>query len=160
MKAVSFLENEILGLIAVIEENYGIRSIEFLKGKKERERLLRSFKESPLTKECIKQLKEYFLGKRKKFDIKLDIVGTEFQKSAWQALLKIPYGKTISYSEQAKMIKNEKAIRAIGGANGKNNLPILIPCHRVIGKNGDLVGYSGGIDIKIYLLELEKKYSM
>lgn len=160
MKAVSFLENEILGLIAIVEEKDGISSIEFLREQESRLRELKDKKESNLTKECKKQLKEYFSGRRKEFNIKLDIIGTEFQKLAWQALLKIPYGETISYSEEAKMIGNEKAVRAIGGANGKNNIPIIIPCHRVIGKNGKLTGYTGGLDIKEYLLNLEKQYGM
>lgn len=160
MKGVSFLENNYLGLIAIIEERDGISAIEFLKNQKDRIELLKNMKESVLTKDCKKQLEEYFSGKRRKFNIKLDIMGTDFQKSAWEAMQKIPYGKTISYSEEAKMIGNEKAVRAIGLANGKNRIPIIIPCHRVIGKNGKLVGYTGGLHIKEYLLNLEKTYSM
>ncbi|MDO4690027.1 MAG: methylated-DNA--[protein]-cysteine S-methyltransferase [Fusobacterium sp.] len=160
MKGVSFLENNYLGLIAIIEERDGISAIEFLKNQKDRIELLRNMKESVLTKDCKKQLEEYFSGKRRKFNIKLDTMGTDFQKSAWEAMQKIPYGKTISYSEEAKMIGNEKAVRAIGLANGKNRIPIIIPCHRVIGKNGKLVGYTGGLHIKEYLLNLEKTYSM
>lgn len=158
MKAVSILENNFLGFIAIIEENSGISAIKFLRNNEEELNLLKKFGESKLTKECKKQLEEYFLGKRKKFNIKLDIMGTKFQIAAWQAMQKIPYGKTISYSEEARMIGNEKAVRAIGLANGKNKIPIIIPCHRVIGKNGKLRGYTGGIDIKLYLLELEKTY--
>lgn len=160
MKGISFLENEILGLIAIVEEKDGISAIEFLRDNKDRVAQLKNKNESQLTKECKKQLEEYFSGKRKEFNIKLDIIGTDFQVSAWKAMQKIPYGKTISYSEEAKMAGNEKAVRAIGAANGRNKIPIIIPCHRVVGKNGKLVGYTGGLDIKEYLLKLEKKYSM
>lgn len=159
MKGISILENEILGAIAIIEEKDGISNIEFLRNSNDTE-FYKNKNESSLTKECKKQLIEYFSGKRKKFDIKLDIIGTDFQKAAWQALLKIPYGKTISYSDEAKILKNEKAVRAVGSANGKNKIPIIIPCHRVIAKNGKLGGYSGGLDIKEYLLNLEEEYSM
>ncbi|MGE0764295.1 MAG: methylated-DNA--[protein]-cysteine S-methyltransferase [Bdellovibrionales bacterium] len=103
-----------------------------------------------------KELVEYFKGQRKKFDVALDLDGTDFQKKVWQQLRKIPYGKTYSYQELARQIQNEKATRAVGTANGRNRLPIIIPCHRVIAANGTLGGYSGGLDIKIKLLELEK----
>lgn len=104
---------------------------------------------------AVKELDEYFAGKRTKFDIPLDLVGTEFQKSVWKELMKIPYGKTISYSELAKKIKNAKAVRAVGSANGKNPLCIIIPCHRVIAANGTLGGYSGGLPNKEKLLAHE-----
>ncbi|WP_022819839.1 methylated-DNA--[protein]-cysteine S-methyltransferase [Fusobacterium russii] len=158
MKGVSFLKNDYLGLIAIIEEKDGISAIKFLRNNKEELDLLKNKEESELTKECKRQLEEYFLGKRKEFNIKLDVIGTNFQMAAWEAMQKIPYGKIISYSEEAKMVGNEKAVRAIGLANGKNRIPIIIPCHRVIGKNGKLRGYTGGIEIKEYLLELEKTY--
>lgn len=101
------------------------------------------------------QLKEYFQRKRTEFDLPLEFCGTDFQKKVWNALLKIPYGKTISYSEQAKKIKNPKAIRCVGTTNGKNPIAIIAPCHRVIGKNGSLTGFGGGLEMKKYLLELE-----
>lgn len=101
------------------------------------------------------QLKEYFLGARKTFDIPLNLKGTEFQKKVWKALLTIPYGKAISYSDQAQKIKNPKAVRCVGTTNGKNPIPIIIPCHRVIGKDGSLTGFGGGLPAKKYLLELE-----
>ncbi|WP_458701384.1 methylated-DNA--[protein]-cysteine S-methyltransferase [Sulfurospirillum sp. 1307] len=107
---------------------------------------------------CKEQLDKYFAGKLKKFTIPLDFKsGTEFQKKVWNALLKIPYGKTISYKQLAGMIENPKAIRAVGGANNKNPIPIIVPCHRVIGSNGKLVGYASGLKIKKYLLDLECK---
>lgn len=101
------------------------------------------------------QLAEYFSGKRTQFDIPLHFSGTEFQKAAWKSLLSIPFGQTFSYSEQAKNLNSPQAVRAIGAANGKNKICIIVPCHRVIGKNGSLTGFSGGIEIKKQLLKLE-----
>lgn len=103
------------------------------------------------------QLTEYFKGQRKTFDLPLDPEGTAFQKRAWNVLRTIPYGKTISYSEEAKRMKNPLAVRAVGSANGKNPLPIIVPCHRVVAKNGTLGGYSGGLSCKQFLLKLEQK---
>jgi AraC family transcriptional regulator of adaptative response/methylated-DNA-[protein]-cysteine methyltransferase len=103
------------------------------------------------------QITEYFAGKRTSFDIALAIDGTEFQMKAWKALLKIPYGKTVSYEHQAKVVGNQKAVRAVAKANGDNRISIIIPCHRVIGKDGSLTGYGGGIWRKQYLLDMEQK---
>jgi len=102
-----------------------------------------------------KQLEQYFAGKRTSFDIPLDLEGTEFQQQAWRALCRIPYGKTISYGQQAKIIKNPKAFRAVGSANGKNPIPIIVPCHRVVAGDGSLGGYSLGLKMKKQLLALE-----
>ncbi len=113
-------------------------------------------KETLLLKEAAKQLSEYFSGKRKTFELPLAPSGTEFQKKVWDTLKQIPYGETMSYGEVAKKIGNDKACRAVGMANNKNPIPIIIPCHRVIGSNGKLVGYGGGLDIKKKLLELEQ----
>ena len=110
---------------------------------------------SVVIEETIKQLQEYFASERKAFDIPLFTVGTEFQKSVWEGLLKIPYGATASYLELSKNIGNEKAVRAVASANGANAIGIIIPCHRIIGSNGDLVGYAGGLPAKKKLLELE-----
>jgi len=104
---------------------------------------------------CITQLDEYFRGHRNKFDISINPIGTEFQGKVWHELTKIPFGKTISYLEQAQKFGDEKAIRAIASANGKNPIPIIIPCHRVIGNNGKLTGYAGGLLKKQWLLEHE-----
>ncbi len=106
---------------------------------------------------CYEQLSEFFFKGRKKFDIPFKLIGTGFQKKVWKTLLKIPYGKTVSYEDIAKRIKNPKAVRAVGLANKNNPLPVIVPCHRVIGKNGKLVGYSGGLDLKAKLLNLEKE---
>ena len=110
---------------------------------------------SVVIEETIKQMKAYFSGKRKVFDIPLLMVGTDFQKSVWDGLIQIPYGSTASYLDLAKSIGNEKAVRAVASANGANAISILIPCHRIIGSNGDLVGYAGGLPAKKKLLELE-----
>ncbi len=104
---------------------------------------------------AVKQLDEYFAGKRFEFDIPLAPAGTPFQQKAWKALMKIPFGKVWSYGEQAKFLKSPKASRAVGGANGKNPIPIIIPCHRVIGSSGKLTGYSGGMNMKVGLLKHE-----
>ena len=102
-----------------------------------------------------KQLEQYFAGKRTSFDVALDLVGTEFQVQAWRALCRIPYGKTISYGQQAANIKKPKAFRAVGSANGKNPIPIIVPCHRVVAGDGSLGGYSLGLKMKKQLLALE-----
>lgn len=106
-----------------------------------------------------KQLKEYFKGKRKEFSVSLVTPGTEFQRKVWNNLLKIPYGTTVSYLQQAKQINNPGAVRAVANANGSNRIAIIIPCHRVIGSEGNLTGYGGGIERKRWLLDHEKKYS-
>lgn len=111
--------------------------------------------ETPLLKETSRQLQEYFEGKRTVFSLPLAPVGTEFQKKCWDALLTIPYGETRSYKDIAIAIGNEKACRAVGMANHNNPISIIIPCHRVIGANGSMVGYGGGLPVKEYLLKME-----
>ena len=108
----------------------------------------------------VKQLEEYLNGERRSFDIPLTPAGTDFQKAVWSELLKIPYGKTISYIDIARKLGNDKASRAVGTANGKNPLCVIIPCHRVITANGKPGGYSGGLDKKEKLLELEKSLTV
>jgi methylated-DNA-[protein]-cysteine S-methyltransferase len=112
----------------------------------------------PGLKDCIHQLDEYFKGKRKEFTVKLLLEGTEFQKRVWNQLIRIPYGETVSYKDVAEAIGNVKAVRAVGNANGSNNISIIIPCHRVIGNSGKLVGYGGGLDRKQWLLDHEAEY--
>ena len=104
---------------------------------------------------CVAQLNEYFEGKRSHFDFKLNPAGTQFQQKVWQELLKIPFGKTMSYMDLSKKIGDVKAIRAVAAANGKNPLWIVVPCHRVIGSDGSLTGYAGGLWRKKWLLEHE-----
>ncbi len=114
--------------------------------------------ENSFIRDVYSQLKEYFVGKRKKFDIPIKFEGTEFQVKVWEQLCNIPYGETRSYGDIAKNIGNTKASRAVGGANNKNPIMIVVPCHRVIGANGKMVGFACGIEVKEYLLSLEAKY--
>jgi len=107
--------------------------------------------------EVIRQLTEYFAGERKTFTLELDPPGTEFQRSVWAELREIPYGETISYKQLAERIRKPKAVRAVGAANGANPIPIIIPCHRVIGHDGGLTGFGGGLPLKKRLLELESR---
>ncbi len=105
------------------------------------------------------QIDEYFKGQRKDFNLPLHFAGTPFQKSVWTGLLQIPYGETRSYKQQSIFLGNEKAIRAVAGANGENGIAIIVPCHRVIGEDGSLTGYGGGLQRKKWLLDLERKHS-
>lgn len=115
--------------------------------------------EHPLLLQCINQLNEYFEGTRREFDLPLAQKGTEFQVKIWELLCDIPFGKTLSYNDLAKKYGDVKAIRACASANGKNNIAIIVPCHRVIGSNQTLVGYTGGLPRKKWLLEHEAKHS-
>jgi methylated-DNA-[protein]-cysteine S-methyltransferase len=116
------------------------------------------FNEKPLS-EARRQLREYFAGERRAFDLPLKLGGTEFQVAVLRALLEIPYGATVSYGEIAKRIGRPRAVRAVGAANGRNPLPIVVPCHRVIGSTGDLTGFGGGLDTKEALLRLEAEHT-
>lgn len=109
----------------------------------------------PVLVETRRQLEEYFAGSRREFDIPLDLRGTEFQRAAWQALAGIPYGTTATYSEQATRIGRPRAVRAVGAANGRNPVSIVLPCHRVVGRDGSLTGFAGGLESKRILLHLE-----
>lgn len=109
--------------------------------------------------EAVRQLQEYFAGERTRFELTLDLKGTSFQRKVWSALQTIPYGETCSYKDIAAIIGNEKAMRAAGGANNRNPISIIVPCHRVIGQNGQLIGYGGGLHIKRMLLQLENDFS-
>jgi methylated-DNA-[protein]-cysteine S-methyltransferase len=110
----------------------------------------------PILLKTEQQLNEYFAGQRKQFSIALDMRGTRFQKNVWDALLAIPFGETRSYGQLAKQLGNPKASRAVGAANGRNPLSIIVPCHRVIGSSGKLTGFAGGLETKAHLLSLEK----
>ncbi|MCH5249925.1 MAG: methylated-DNA--[protein]-cysteine S-methyltransferase [Lachnospiraceae bacterium] len=114
------------------------------------------YRETILLKESKKQLKEYFAGKRREFDLPISLHGTDFRKKVWNVLRSIPYGETLSYGEVAAQIGNPKASRAVGGANNKNPVMIIVPCHRVIGADGSLTGFGGGLPAKEYLLAMEK----
>jgi len=139
-----------LGFTKIIGDEMGIVSVTVLNSEEKETDII------PVALEdCVMQLNEYFEGSRKSFNLKLQLEGTDFQKKVWQELLKIPYGKTMSYLKLSKQLGDVKAIRAVANANGKNPLWIIVPCHRVIGTNGSLTGYAGGLHRKQWLLEHE-----
>lgn len=148
--ADSFSIDSPMGPIHISSEEGKITAVEFRK-----EHLDRKLPETEIEKVCIQQLDEYFEGKRNEFTFAFDQPGTEFQQRVWKELTKIPFGKTISYHELAVRLGDPKCIRAAGTANGRNNLAIIVPCHRVIGTDGSLTGYAGGLEKKEWLLRLE-----
>lgn len=160
MTTAQYIFDSVIGPLHLVASEKGLQGIFW---KRQSAPVVKSLKSSDLPIQflatAIKQLNEYFDGKRQNFDLPFDIQGTEFQKQVWNQLKKIPYGKTCSYSDIARKIKNDKAVRAVGTANGRNPMSIMVPCHRVIAANGTLGGYAGGLDIKTKLLELEKKHS-
>jgi methylated-DNA-[protein]-cysteine S-methyltransferase len=146
--------NSPFGMLRIITSDTVVLGIDFtdLKGA--------SKEDSPvIMKETIRQLDEYFSGKRKNFSLKVELKGTDFQKSIWNAMSKIPYGKTASYKDLAVMAGKPKAARAVGGACHRNPIGIVLPCHRVIGSDGSLTGFGSGLDLKEKLLNHEKKHS-
>lgn len=143
-----------LGQLMIQCQNDHISAILF---KEEKEKDVNAV-DHPVLQNCVQQLTEYFDGKRKVFDLPLQQQGTNFQIKVWDLLYTIPYGKTISYMQLAKQYGDVKAIRAIASANGKNNISIIVPCHRVIGSNASLTGYAGGLWRKKWLLEHEAQY--
>ena len=149
--------NSPVGKIEIIEENEKLIELNIYNEERNEKKNNIIEEDTRLLLEVEKQLKEYFKGKRTKFEIPLNPKGTEFMKKVWKELLKIPYGETKTYKEIAEKIGDSKASRAVGMANNKNPIPIIIPCHRVIGSNNKLVGYALGLDIKQYLLDLERK---
>ena len=138
-----------VGTIEISGTDQGIRSILFQSGDSDAAVV------PDCLQECVTQLKEYFSGQRQQFDLKLDPEGTDFQLKVWEKLQLIPFGKTISYLELARMTGSETNTRAVGNANGRNKINIVVPCHRVIGSNGKLTGYGGGLWRKEILLKLE-----
>ena len=138
-----------LGIAKITGDEQGIASISILEEGTITKKIPKDLKEA------INQLQDYFNGKRTSFDFKLNPQGTEFQQKVWQALLEIPFGKTVSYMDITKKLGDVKAIRAVASANGKNPLWIVVPCHRVIGTDGSLTGYAGGLWRKKWLLEHE-----
>lgn len=127
--------------------------------KKQSAPMIKTLKENPILMNTTEQLEEYLDGKRKKFELPLEMIGTDFQKKVWKELTKVPFGKTLSYKDIATKLHNDKATRAVGTANGKNPLCIIVPCHRIIASDGTLGGYSGGLGIKTKLLALEQGLS-
>ncbi len=149
------LYSTVLGLIAVCYTESGITGVHFMRNGIQPH----TSEKSVLADTAIRQINEYLEGKRYTFDLPLQLEGTEFQKKVWNELLKIPYGETASYKAIAERICQPKAARAVGMANNKNKIAIIIPCHRVIGSTGALTGYAAGLDIKRTLLQLEARYS-
>lgn len=137
------------GLVAILWENdrpSRVRLSELVEDEKH-----------PVLAETERQLGEYFAGRRKTFSVSLDMRGTTFQKNVWEALLAIPFGETKSYGQLAKQLGNPRATRAVGAANGRNPISIIVPCHRVIGSSGKLTGFAGGLETKAHLLDLEER---
>lgn len=139
-----------LGIAKIIGDENGISSVSILNSDETTTDVI-----PEQLQDCVYQLQEYFEGKRQDFSLKLNPEGTEFQKRVWDVLLEIPYGKTTSYLEQSRKLGDEKAIRAVASANGKNPLWVIVPCHRVIGSNGSLTGYASGLWRKKWLLDHE-----
>jgi methylated-DNA-[protein]-cysteine S-methyltransferase len=148
----AFLKTAI-GFIEITGSEKGVKSLYFLDFKVKVPRVPHELKD------VVEQLHEYFIGERKEFNVKLDLEGSEFQLKVWDELTRIPYGKTISYHELARRIGNAAAFRAVGGANASNPVSVIIPCHRVLGANGKLVGYAGGLKRKKWLLEHEHAFA-
>ena len=147
------------GVLTVVGSDLGIRYVMFNNDAhpKPLERLHISDSEiHDSVNDAITQLDEYFNGSRRDFELPLDLQGTEFQVAAWNALAEIPYGRTASYGQQAASIGRPKAVRAIGGANGRNPVAIVLPCHRIVGADGSLTGFGGGIEVKKWLLDHEQ----
>ena len=146
-----------LGELKLVANSHGLSAILWEDDDPNRVRLspLEEDKKHPVLLETERQLTDYFAGKLQTFSLKLDFVGTEFQKKVWHALVAIPFGETRSYGQIAKQIGHPKAVRAVGAANGRNPISIVAPCHRVIGSNGKLTGFAGGLEAKAFLLKIE-----
>jgi methylated-DNA-[protein]-cysteine S-methyltransferase len=144
-----------IGLLTIAVDVVGLKYVLFENNKHEPPNQNGWRLDSVATREPREQLLQYFSGDRKKFDLQLSLEGTEFQQRTWRTLGEIPFGKTWSYAELATRVGSPKAVRAVGAANGRNPLPIVLPCHRVIGSNGSLTGFGGGLPTKKWLLELE-----
>ena len=140
-----------IGVLEIVSDEESVLAINFVENEGE------ATERPEILKKAYEQVVEYFEGKRKEFDLKLFFKGTDFQRKVWQELTRIPYGESVSYRNIAEAIGNEKAVRAVGSANGRNAIPIVVPCHRVIGSSGKLTGYAGGLWRKEWLLRHESK---
>ena len=160
----SYFQSLFLKKVFVASTERGICMVDFLKSEKTflkrlKERFLgKTVRDDQKNKEVLSQLKRYLKGDLKRFDCKLDLKGTPFERKVWSALAKIPYGQTRSYKEIAQAIGHPKAFRAVGNANGQNSIPLIIPCHRVIESNGGLGGFGHGLKVKKQLLDLERAH--
>ncbi len=155
--AYKFIESSV-GRLKLVASDHGLVAVLWENDRPSRVRLSELVEDNhhPVLVEAERQLREYFTGKRKKFSVALDMRGTRFQKDVWEALLTIPFGETRSYGQLAKQLGNPRASRAVGAANGRNPVSIIVPCHRVIGSSGKLTGFAGGLDVKARLLSLEQ----
>lgn len=151
MERFAYLSSPV-GTLTLTEEEGALTGLYFGRLSRQGQEML-----SPVLEETARQLSEYFSGKRREFSLPLSPKGTEFQLRVWRALKTIPYGETRSYGDMARLIGSPKACRAVGMANHRNPISIIVPCHRVVGANGSLTGYGGGLDAKRFLLDLEQK---
>lgn len=150
------LMDTVIGPLLIVGDQRAIREVRFQQGQRPAKIEKDWKKGGDLVEMARKQLEEYLAGERRFFDVPVEPAGTPFQKLAWRVLREIPYGETRSYSEQARAMGYPRACRAVGAANGRNPIPIVIPCHRVVGSQGHLTGYAGGLHIKKYLLGIER----
>lgn len=153
-----------VGPLTIVASDAGVRAIMWPDDTAARvptvdEPILVESNEHPVLASAVVQLDQYFAGERHDFDVPLDAVGTDFQQAAWRALRTIPYGETVSYGQQAERMGDKRKARAVGAANGRNPISIIVPCHRVVGANGSLTGFAGGIDTKAWLLQHEASTS-
>ena len=151
-----------MGLLTLVASNAGLRAVLWPRDNPARVPLgevatTTETTDHPVLVAAVDQLSEYFAGDRQTFDLLLDPIGTDFQQSAWMALRAIPYGTTVSYGEQAAAMGDKRKARAVGAANGRNPISIIVPCHRVVGANGSLTGFAGGLESKQWLLDHESK---
>lgn len=146
-----------IGVLRLVADDIGLREVWFSTGRHQRSPQAHWVHASAPLAQARQQLEEYFAGERQQFDLPLHPLGTPFQTQVWWELSRIPYGTTISYGELARRIEQPAAVRAVGAANGRNPLPIVLPCHRVIGANGSLNGFGGGLPTKQFLLSLESR---
>ena len=153
-----FCDSAIGPLLVAIDKD-GLRHVEFVQGERPIQPAPEWLRDDQALAPFVAQFEAYFAGRLQRFDLPLAARGTAFQQAVWQALCDIPYGETVSYLDIANAIGNPKAVRAVGAANGQNPLSIIVPCHRVIGRSGKLVGYGGGLPIKQWLLALEQSGS-
>ena len=150
-----------VGALTIVAGDRGLRAILWPDDEPRRVQLADPIDDpsNPVVAAAVAQLAEYFAGERTQFDLPLDPVGTEFQRSAWEVLQAIPYGTTVSYGEQAERMGDRRKARAVGAANGRNPISIVVPCHRVVGANGALTGFAGGTDTKAWLLAHERRHT-
>ncbi len=151
-----------VGALTIVASDRGVRAILWPDDDPARVRLTDATDDAqhPVIVAALGQLSEYFAGERAEFDVPLDALGTAFQHAAWQALRTIPYGTTVSYGEQAALMGDRRKARAVGAANGRNPISIIVPCHRVVGANGALTGFAGGMDTKAWLLDHEQRHRL